>query len=130
LALFSAYQPQRKALAWKFVTGRFTAMTCPQCHQRIPLTVFWTSKGISGLSCPDCHVSLCPTPLSAILVFALSFGLGNATLILLRHKGMDFLAAFAGFFVVFAAVYAVIAPVILRMRVKEHSSTHLSGHQV
>ncbi len=105
-------------------------MTCPQCHQRIPLTVFWTSKGISGLSCPDCHVSLCPTPLSAILVFALSFGLGNATLILLRHKGMDFLAAFAGFFVVFAAVYAVIAPVILRMRVKEHSSTHLSGHQV
>ncbi|MGA8555116.1 MAG: hypothetical protein WB630_11930 [Candidatus Acidiferrales bacterium] len=105
-------------------------MTCPQCQQRVPLSVFWTAKGLSGLSCPNCHVSLCPTPLSAILVFALSFGLGNATLILLRHKGMDFLAAFAGFFVVFAAVYAVIAPAILRMRVKEQPRTHLSGHQV
>jgi hypothetical protein len=94
-------------------------MTCPQCHQRIPLRVFWTAKGISGLSCPDCHVSLCPTSLSAILVFALSFGLANATMVLLRHRGMDFLAALAGFFVVFAGVYAIVAPVILRMRVRE-----------
>ncbi|MFZ0519827.1 MAG: hypothetical protein WAL95_02320 [Candidatus Acidiferrales bacterium] len=104
-------------------------MTCPQCHKHIPAKAIWTTSGLSGVACPECHASLCPTPISAIIVFALSFGLGDATLALLRHRGADFLVAFAGFFVVCAVVFALAAPVILRMRLKDHAGPHLSGNR-
>ena len=85
-------------------------MTCPQCHKHIPAKAVWTTSGFSGVVCPECHASLCPTPISAIIVFALSFGLGDAALMLLRHRGADLLVSFAGFFVVFAVVFALAAP--------------------
>ena len=50
-------------------------MTCPQCHKHIPAKAVWTASGLSGLTCPGCHASLSATPISAIIVFALSFGL-------------------------------------------------------
>jgi hypothetical protein len=34
-----------------------------------------------------------------------------------------------GFFVVFAVVFALAAPVFLRMRLKDHGDPHLSGHR-
>jgi hypothetical protein len=34
-----------------------------------------------------------------------------------------------GFFVVFAVVFALAAPVFLRMRSKDHGDPHLSGHR-
>jgi hypothetical protein len=104
-------------------------MTCPQCHKHIPAKAVWTASGFSGVTCPGCQASLCPTPISAIIVFALSFGLGDAALVLLRHRGADLLLSFAGFFVVFAAVFALGAPVILRMRLKDHAGPHLSGNR-
>lgn len=104
-------------------------MTCPQCHKPIPAKAVWTASGLSGVVCPDCHASLCPTPISAIIVFALSFGLGDAALVLLRHRGASLLLAFAGFFAVFAIVFALAAPVILRMRLKDHAGPHLSGNR-
>ena len=104
-------------------------MTCPQCHKHIPAKAVWTTSGFSGVVCPECHASLCPTPISAIIVFALSFGLGDAALMLLHHRGADLLVAFAGFFVVFAVVFALAAPVILRMRLKDHAGPHLSGNR-
>jgi hypothetical protein len=48
---------------------------------------------------------------------------------LLRHKGAEFWLACLGFFVVFAAVFALAAPVFLRMRLKDHGDPHLSGHR-
>jgi hypothetical protein len=104
-------------------------MTCPQCHKHIPAKAVWTASGLSGLTCPGCHASLSATPISAIIVFALSFGLANATLVLLRHRGAEFLLAVAGFFAVFAVVFALAAPVILRMRLKDHTGPHLSGNR-
>jgi hypothetical protein len=104
-------------------------MTCPQCNEHIPTKSLWTPAGLSGVVCAHCHVALCPKPLSAIFVFALSFGLGDVALMFLRHKGEAFWVAFAGFFVVFAAVFALSAPVLLRMRLKDHGDPHLSGHR-
>ena len=105
-------------------------MTCPQCNQHIPTKSLWTPAGLSGVVCTHCNAALCPKPLSAIFVFALSFGLGDVALMFLRHKGEAFWVAFAGFFVVFAAVFALSAPVLLRMRLKDHGDPHLSGHRV
>lgn len=73
-------------------------------------------------------MALTPKPLSAILVFAISFGLGDVALLLLRHKGVDFGLAFVGFFVVFAGVFALAAPVILRLRLRDHAAPPLTGH--
>jgi hypothetical protein len=47
----------------------------------------------------------------------------------LRHKGAEFWQACLGFFVVFAVVFALAAPVFLRMRSKDHGDPHLSGHR-
>ena len=85
--------------------------------------------GIFGSGLPGMSRESCPTPISAIIVFALSFGLGDAALMLLHHRGADLLVAFAGFFVVFAVVFALAAPVILRMRLKDHTGPHLSGNR-
>jgi hypothetical protein len=104
-------------------------MTCPQCHQHIPTKSLWTPAGLSGVVCTNCHAALCPKPISAILVFAVSFGFGDLALMLLRHKGAEFWLACLGFFVAFAAVFALTAPVFLRMRLKDHGDPHLSGHR-
>jgi hypothetical protein len=65
----------------------------------------------------------------AVVLFVMSFGLGNASLFLLRREGAELWLAFAGFFVVFASVYVVIAPMILRLRLKERAgAVHLTGH--
>jgi len=104
-------------------------MTCPQCNQRIPTRALWTPGGLSVVVCPQCQAALAPKPISAILVFAVSFGLGDLALMFLRHKGAEFWMACAGFFVVFAAVFALAAPVFLRMRLKDHGDPHLSGHR-
>jgi hypothetical protein len=79
--------------------------------------------------CPHCQAALRPKPISAILVFAVSFGSGDLALMFLRHKGAEFWQACAGFFVVFAAVFALAAPLFLRMRLKDHGDPHLSGHR-
>jgi hypothetical protein len=47
----------------------------------------------------------------------------------LRHKGAEFWQACLGFFVVFAVVFALAAPLLLRMRLKENRDPHLSGHR-
>ncbi len=104
-------------------------MTCPQCNQRIPARSLLTPGGLSGVVCTNCQAALCPKPISAILVFAVSFGLGDLALMFLRHKGAEFWVACLGFFVVFAAVFALTAPVFLRMRLKDHADPHLSGHR-
>ena len=104
-------------------------MTCPQCNEHIPTSALWTPAGLSGVVCPHCQAALRPKPVSAILVFAVSFGLGDLALMFLRHKGAEFWVACLGFFVVFAAVFALTAPVFLRMRLKDHGDPHLSGHR-
>ena len=104
-------------------------MTCPQCNQHIPTKSLWTPAGLSGVVCPHCQAALSPKPISAILILAVSFGLGDLALMLLRHKGAEFWLACLGFFVVFAAVFALMAPVFLRMRLKDHGDPHLSGHR-
>jgi len=105
-------------------------MTCPQCKHRVPWKALWTLSGLSRVVCPYCHISLCPEARCAIVLFVVSFGLGDAALVLLRRQGVEFLVALAGFFLVFAAVYALLAPVVLRLRVKDtgdHGQPHLTG---
>jgi hypothetical protein len=62
---------------------------------------------------------LCPKATCALVLFALSCVFGDATLILLRRlMDANIWVAFLGFFVVFAAVYAIGLRLILRLRVK------------
>ena len=105
-------------------------MTCPQCKLKMPWKKLVTFSGLSRVVCPYCHVSLSPEPKRAVLLFIVSIGLGDAALLLLRRAGVEFLVSLAGFFLVFAAVYALLAPVVVRLRVKETSGgsePHLTG---
>jgi hypothetical protein len=105
-------------------------MTCPQCQQHIPASALWTTSGFASITCPNCSASLCPKPLTAILLFALSIGLGDAALILLRKNGAGSLLAFAGFCLVFAAVFALAAPLLLQLRTKDHGAANPNAHRV
>ena len=105
-------------------------MTCPQCKLQLPWKKLLTLSGLSHVVCPYCHATLRPEAKSAIVLFVVSFGLANAALLLLRRAGVEFLVALAGFFLVFALVYALLAPVVVRLRVKETSGgsePHLTG---
>ena len=104
-------------------------MTCSQCKGRVPSKALWTATGLSGIVCPHCHASLCPKAVCAIVLFALSFGLGDIALVVLRRHGAEFWLAFFGFFVIFAGVYAVTAPLVLRLRLKDDSGPHLAARR-
>ena len=93
-------------------------MTCPQCQKRIPAKALWTTSGFATVTCRYCAASLGPTPLTALLVFVLSIGLGDGAMILLRRNGANGILSFAGFFLVFAAVFAITAPLLLQLRLK------------
>jgi len=106
-------------------------MTCPQCNHAVPAKSLWTRAGFSTVVCPYCHASLCPTAQRAILLFVISFGMGDAVLVLLRRNGAELWLAFAGFFVVFVAVFAGFAPLVLRLRLKgSGGEPHLTGHKI
>lgn len=105
-------------------------MTCPQCNHAVPAKSLWTSTGFSCVVCPYCHATLCPTAFRAIVLFVVSFGMGDAVLVLLRRNGAEVWLAFAGFFVVFVTVYAVLAPMVVRLRLRSSSGEpHLTGHK-
>ncbi|HXJ17725.1 MAG TPA: hypothetical protein VNM68_11095 [Candidatus Polarisedimenticolia bacterium] len=103
-------------------------MTCPQCKGRVPSLALWTATGLSGIVCPHCHASLCPKALCSIVLFMLSFGLGDIALVVLRQHGAEFWLACLGFLVVCAGVYAVAAPLV-RLRLKDDSGPHLAGRR-
>jgi hypothetical protein len=105
-------------------------MTCPQCNQAIPAKSLWTTSGFAGVTCPGCNASLAPKPLTALLLFVLSLGLGDLALILLRRNGAGLLLAFVGFFFVAAAVFALAAPLILQMRLKDHAAPGSGAHHI
>jgi len=104
-------------------------MTCPQCNRRIPMKSLWKATGLSGVVCPRCGASSCPKALCAVVLFGVSFGLGNAALFLLRSRGAGFWVAFGGFCVVFVGVYHLLAPRILRLRLKDYSEPNLTGRR-
>lgn len=92
-------------------------MFCPGCRKPVPATVRWVLSGANGSTCPHCKASLCPRAAYAVILFLISCGLADGTLILLRHGGAPFWLAFAAFFIAFAAVYLVGVRVLLRLRV-------------
>jgi hypothetical protein len=102
-------------------------MTCPQCQHNVPAKALWTTSGFATITCPHCATSLCPKPLTALLLFVLSIGLGDLALVLLRRNGAGLLLASAGFFLVCAAVFALAAPLLLQMRVKDHGAGKTSA---
>jgi hypothetical protein len=93
-------------------------MFCPQCQKRVPARLLWVVSSANGSPCPHCKASLCPKPMCAVVLFALSCICGDVTLILLRRADVNFWLAFLGFFLVFAGVYAVGLKLFLRLRVR------------
>lgn len=105
-------------------------MDCPQCQKRVPATFHWILSGANGSMCPHCKAILCPKATYAVVLFLVSCGLADGTLILLRHGGIAFWLAFAAFFVVFAAVYLVGMRVMLRLRVKANAAAGLDPSRI
>ena len=93
-------------------------MVCPQCQKQVATKLLWVASGANGSVCPHCDARLCPKAICAVVLFALSCVCGDVALILLRRVDANFWLAFLGFFVVFAAVYALGLRLILRLRVK------------
>jgi hypothetical protein len=100
-------------------------MTCPQCKGRVPSKALWTATGLSGIVCPHCNASLRPKALCSIVLFTLSFGLGDIALVVLRQRGVEFWLAFLTFFVIMTGVCAVAAPLVLRLRLKDDTAPRL-----
>lgn len=100
-------------------------MLCPQCRKEVPTKFLWIASGANGSLCPHCNVSLCPKAMCAVVLFLLSCVLGDATLVVLRHYGVEFWTAFLAFFGVFALVYALGLRLILRLRVKGAADAEL-----
>jgi hypothetical protein len=105
-------------------------MTCPQCTGRVPAKALWTSTGLSGLVCPHCHSHLCPKASRAVILFAVCIGLGEATLLVLQRRGANFAVGLLGFFAIFAGVYLLTAPSVMKLRVKESVARPLAGRRV
>jgi hypothetical protein len=97
-------------------------MTCPQCHEHVPAGALFTSTGLSHIVCEKCATHLKPKPFSAILVFVLSFGLAELAMLGLKKFGAAYWMTFVGFFVVFAAVFILGAPALLRLQAKERKA--------
>ncbi len=94
-------------------------MTCPQCSKRVPVRSLWMATNVSGVICPHCSANLCPGPLCTIFLAIIAFGAGEIALLLLRRAAAPLWVAIAGFVVVAAGVYTIIAPRIIRLRAKE-----------
>ncbi len=73
-------------------------------------------------------MNLKPKPLSAILVFVLSFGLAEAAMLVLRKVGAPYWLTFVGFFIMFAVVFALGSPAILRFQLKERKENPATTH--
>ncbi len=93
-------------------------MVCPQCRQQVPAKLSWIFSGANGSSCPHCKASLCPRAACAVVLFLLACALGDTTLIVLRHFGVQSWLTLLAFFVAFAATYLAGLRLILRLRVK------------
>lgn len=104
-------------------------MTCPQCASRVPAKALWTSTGLSGVVCPRCRACLCPKAFCTILLFVACFGLGEAALLILQSRGQNLAVSVLGFFVVFAGVYALAAPFLIKLRVKDEIPQRLAGRR-
>ena len=105
-------------------------MTCPQCNKSIPGSSLWTSAGFSGIECPHCHTPVCPTPICALALFVISFGFGEIALLVLRRLGQHTWVGIAGFIAVFALAFFLIAPLVIRLRVRERrAQSRLTDHK-
>lgn len=105
-------------------------MTCPKCNKPVPAGSLWTPAGLSGIECPECHLHLCPTPGSAILLFLASFGIGEVALLIVRRLGEPLWMELGAFFAVFAVAFFVLAPLVIRLRMKERrAQPRLTGHK-
>lgn len=105
-------------------------MTCPQCARRVPAKALWTSTGLSGVVCPHCRASLCPRAFCTIVLFALCLGLGEGALLVLRSLGANFAIGVLGFFAVFAGTYALAAPALLKLRLKDDAPQPFAGRHI
>ncbi|MGB0035018.1 MAG: hypothetical protein WBP79_06045 [Candidatus Acidiferrales bacterium] len=97
-------------------------MTCPQCNTRIPVKSLLAS---SGVVCHHCGSVLCPRASCTIFLFVVSFGLGFTTLLLLRRNGAELWLSLAAFFLVVTCVYAALAPLVVRFRLKDETVPNL-----
>jgi transposase-like protein len=94
-------------------------LTCPHCGNKVPTKSIFQATGLSGVVCPHCNTSLEPKYWSSALLMAVSWCLAWAVRVLLGRAGVHYPADILVLLVSFVAIYVVLAPVILRLRVKE-----------
>lgn len=100
-------------------------ISCPKCAKKVPTRSVWTGSGLAGVVCPHCNASLWPVYWRTALLLAAALASGQVVIILLRRAGIGFPFDLLALVVTILAVYAVLMPVVLRLRVKESGFTTL-----
>ncbi|HUC42148.1 MAG TPA: hypothetical protein VL913_00240 [Candidatus Micrarchaeaceae archaeon] len=103
-------------------------MTCPQCNERVPFSALFKATHVSGVVCPKCQASLSPGAVCTIVLTILAFGAGEIALLLLKRFTGEIWLAIVGFVLAAAIVYAVLGPMMMRLRLKHPGEPHLKGH--
>jgi hypothetical protein len=96
-------------------------MTCPHCDNSVPMMAYWQATGLSGVVCPHCDSSLRPVYWRYAIQFILAGVAGNFEGSLLRAAGYGGGFAVLGVAITTFLVFAALAPLLLRLRVKEDS---------
>ena len=97
--------------------------SCPHCGQNVPARAVWQGYGLSGIVCPHCNTSLEPKYWSSFLLFLVSWSLGWIVRLLLVRAGVAMPWPLVGLMGGFVSFYALLLPLILRLRLKDSHAT-------
>lgn len=101
-------------------------MTCPVCRSYVPVQSYMEATGLSGVACSHCSSSLRPSFLSSYVLLMLASLPSMAFLDYMRGLHANFFISLAVFTVLFAGIYSILAPWIIRLEPKESSVLRLN----
>jgi len=101
-------------------------MTCPVCRSYVPVQSYVEATGLSGVVCPHCNSSLQPSRVSSWVLLMLSFLPSQLFVYYMQTLHANFLVTMAVFTVLFAGIYSLLAPWIMRLEPKESGILRLN----
>lgn len=96
-------------------------MTCPVCRSYVPVHSYLEATGLSGVVCAHCNANLRPSWLSSYVLLMLASLPSAAFVEYMRGLHANFFITMAFFAVLFAGIYSLLAPWIIRLEPKESS---------
>jgi hypothetical protein len=99
--------------------------SCPHCGRNVPARAVWQGYGLSGIVCPHCNTSLEPKYWSSFLLLLVSWSLAWLVRFLLVRAGVGMPWPVVGPVGALLGFYALLLPLILRLRLKRSRTTTL-----